>query len=340
MQKQVTASDVAKFLGISQSTVSRVFTPGAKVSEATRTRVLRAAQELGYRPNVLARGLITKKTRIIGLAMGDVRNPFYPDILSKFTKELRKRGYHVLFVNIENDFIEEDEMSQFLDYSVEGVIVTSALLSSSVVSQFMENNIPIVLFNRYHQNSFCHAVCCDNIDGGYQIGEYLIKTGHQKIAYIAGNPNTSTSQDREQGFRRALSQYGYPLVTELGHYTYEGGYEASKRLLNSIQPPDAIFCANDIMALGAIDAAKELSLQIPEDVSFVGFDDIHLASWSGYSLSTWRQPVEEMVLSSIELLIDEIENKGQKREYISKWIKGSLVKRKSVSIRNAEPLED
>lgn len=333
MQKQVTASDVAKFLGISQSTVSRVFTPGARVSDETRTRVLRAAQELGYRPNVLARGLITKKTRIIGLAMGDVQNPFYPDILSKFTKELRKRGYHVLFVNIDNDFIEEDEMSQFLDYSVEGVIVTSALLSSSVVSQFMDHKIPIVLFNRYHQNPVCHSVSCDNIDGGCQIGEYLIKTGHKRIAYIAGNPNTSTSQDREQGFRRALNQYGYPLMTELGHFTYEGGYAASKRLLNSIQPPDAIFCANDIMALGAMDAAKELGLRIPQDVSFVGFDDIHLASWSGYSLTTWQQPVEEMIQFSIELLLNQIENKDQGQEIVSKWIKGSLIERKSVANR-------
>ncbi len=330
MHKQVTASDIAKYLGISQSTVSRVFTPGARVAKETRERVLRAAQELGYRPNVLARGLITKRTRMIGLAMADIQNPFYPEVLSGFSKKLRELGYQVLFVNIENDQIEEAEMSQFLDYSVEGVIVTSALLSSRVVSPFLENNIPIVLFNRYHENLRCHTVCCDNTDAGDQIGEYLIQKGHKRMAYIAGNPNTSTSQDREQGFRRSLNRHGYSLITEIGHYTYEGGFEASKRLLSSVEPPDAIFCANDIMALGAMDAAKELGFSIPEDISFVGFDDIPLSAWSGYSLTTWRQPVEQMIQWSINLLIAQIENKEVEREPMAKWIQGSLVERKSV----------
>jgi DNA-binding LacI/PurR family transcriptional regulator len=330
MQKNVTASDVAKYLGMSQSTVSRVFTPGATVSDETRKKVLEAARELGYRPNALARSLITRKSNIIGIVMGDVKNPFYPDVLSKFSAELRKRGYHVLFVNAQSDKIRSEEVYQFIEYNVEGVVMTDAFLSSSVVSHFKDNNIPIVLFNRYHDNSIFHTVSCDNVDGGYHIGRYLVDKGHKRLAFITGSPNTSTSQDREKGFRAALVERGYNLITDNGDYTYEGAYQAALRLLNSVNPPDAIFCANDIMALGAIDAAKEIGVLIPEDISIVGFDDIDLASWSAYSLTTWKQPVDQMIESTIDLLIGNIERKENNEEILYHSIKGALVERKTV----------
>ncbi|OIK11960.1 LacI family transcriptional regulator [Bacillus sp. MUM 13] len=315
---------------MSQSTVSRVFTPGASVAEGTKRKVLLAASELGYRPNAIARSLITKKSNIIGIVMGDINNPFYPEVLSKFSKELKRKGYHVLFVNAENDKLSGDEANQFLEYNVEGVIVTDALLTTSVESYFKDNNIPIVMFNRYKPNSFFPAVFCDNIDGGYQIGKYLIDRGHRSIAFISGTHNTSTSKDREKGFRNALLESGFNLITDDGDYTYEGGYQAALRLLNCMNRPDAIFCANDIMALGAIDAAKEIGLRIPEDVSFVGFDDISLAAWSGYSLTTWKQPVNSMIEESVKMLLDLIDHKELDIP-VYKAIKGCLLERKSVA---------
>lgn len=330
MQKHVTAHDIAKHLGISQSTVSRVFTPGASVSEDTKKRVLEAAEQLGYRPNMLARSLITRKTNMIGLVMGDIDNPFYPEVLSNLSGELKKRGYNVLLLNSENDRIHGEELSLFLAYNIEGLVVTDVLLSSSVVDHLAELNIPIVLFNRYNQSLHCHTVCCDNVDGGYRIGEYLISRGHRRLAFIAGNPNTSTSQDREKGFRDALMKYGYNLITETGYFTYEGAFEAASRLLTSVEPPDAIFCANDIMALGAIDAAKKLGVRIPDGVSIIGFDDIKPSSWEGYALTTWKQPLERMIQATIDLLLGSIEEKGQMNQGISKWIKGELVERNTV----------
>lgn len=330
MQKNITASDVAKSLGMSQSTVSRVFTPGASVSEETRKKVLQAASELGYRPNALARSLITRKSNIIGIVMGDIRNPFYPDVLSKFSKELSKKGYHVLFVNAENEKLSSDEVNQFLEYNVEGAVVTDASLPSSVASYLKENQIPIVMFNRYNQDSLFHAVSCDNVDGGYQIGRYLIEKGHRKFAFISGTQNTSTSKDREKGFRNALVESGFNLITDDGDYTYEGANAAALRLLGSNQPPDAIFCANDIMALGVIDAAKKLGVRIPEDVSIVGFDDISLAEWTAYSLTTWKQPVNEMIEATIDLLLNDIKQKGSNNKPQNKSIQGNLVERSTV----------
>lgn len=336
MQKNITASDVAKSLGMSQSTVSRVFTPGASVSEETRKKVLQAANELGYRPNALARSLITRKSNIIGIVMGDIRNPFYPEVLSKFSKELSKKGYHVLFVNAENEKLSSEEVNQFLEYNVDGAIVTDASLPSSVASYLKENQIPIVMFNRYNQDSLFHAVSCDNVDGGYQIGRYLIEKGHRKFAFISGTENTSTSKDREKGFRNALVESGYNLITDDGDYTYEGANAAALRLLGSNHPPDAIFCANDIMALGVIDAAKKLGVRIPEDVSIVGFDDISLAEWTAYSLTTWKQPVNEMIEETINLLLNDINQKESNSKPQNKSIQGKLVERSTVCDRTTK----
>jgi DNA-binding LacI/PurR family transcriptional regulator len=328
-KKQVTAIEVAQIAGVSQSTVSRVFTPGANVSQKSRQRVLETAKRLGYRPNALARGLIMNKSNIIGLVMRDIHNPFYPEILGKFTKRLKQRGYHILFVHTENDEIQPEEISQFLEYNVEGVIVTDALLSSNVVGQLSENHIPVVLFNRYIEDSSCHFVCCDNYLAGKKICEYLLSQGHRRFAYIAGCENTSTSQDRQKGFCTVLFHKGVEPVVEEGGYTYEGGYQAALRVLTREDRPDAIFCANDIMALGVIDAAKSLGVSVPHDVSIVGFDDIAMASWPLYSLTTWQQPVDEMIETTIMILLSEIS--GENGETMSIMLPGALKERNSAT---------
>lgn len=332
MKKVVTALDVAKVAGVSQSTVSRVFTPGANVSAKSRIRVMQVAKELGYQPNAIARSLITRKSNMIGLVMVDVKNPFYPEILDQFSRGLRERGYNVLFENIDTDNIRGDDLLPFFEYNVEGVIVTDASLSSTVVSRFQQNDIPVVLFNRYVENSPCPIVCCDNFLGGQKIGEYFLEHGHKRLAFISGRENTSTSRDRESGFRKALDTKGYKPLYEVGNYTYEGGYAATVRLLKSDNPPDGIFCANDIMALGALDAARQLGIKVPADVSIIGFDDIALASWPAYSLTTWQQPVGEMITTTIELLLGQIDGDGMEAE--QKLIKGRLVERNTAIRRN------
>jgi DNA-binding LacI/PurR family transcriptional regulator len=330
----VIASDVARLAGVSQSTVSRVFTPGVNVSEKKKRRVLKAAEELGYSPNALARGLITNQTKMIGIVMVDIKNPFYPEVLVKFMKKLREIGYHVLFVNSESDDVQDDEVSQFLEYKVDGVIVMAASLSYPAVSRFIQYNIPVILFNRYAENSPCSVVSCDNFHGGNKVGEYLLQTGHRRLAFIEGKDNTSTSLERKKGFKETLLKQGHgePL-SEVGHFTYDGGYHAMMNLLSSPQPPDGVFCANDIMALGAMDAAKELNVKVPNNVSIIGFDNISLAEWAAYSLTTWEQPVDQMVSATIQLMLNEI--KGESDQAVSQLIQGKIIERNSVMNRNS-----
>ncbi|MFB5191315.1 LacI family DNA-binding transcriptional regulator [Alicyclobacillus fastidiosus] len=333
-RKRVTASDIAKVLGLNQSTVSRALGNGS-VSPEKRELIIKTARELGYRPNGIARGLITGKSRMIGLITSDIKNPFYPEVIERFTNALRERGFYVLFVNSAGSDVENDDITPLIEYETEGVISVAAHLSSSLVTRLQGYGFPVVLFNRYIQQSSCSAVSCDNFRGGEVVAELFIRTGHKRLAFVAGDPNTSTSRDRERGFRQALAQHSQPVPAVIsGHYTYQGGYDAGLSLLQTEVPPDGIFCANDIMALGVLDAARHLGIRVPEDVSVVGFDDISLAGWKAYSLTTVRQPVAEMVNATVERLVNEIE--GVSVEPRIDFIPGELVMRATVHDRRQE----
>ncbi|MFC0470196.1 LacI family DNA-binding transcriptional regulator [Halalkalibacter kiskunsagensis] len=331
-KRKVTSMDVAKLAGVSQSTVSRVFGAGAKVSDEKRKQILSAAEVLGYQPNAIARGLITNKTKMIGIVMRNIQNPFYPEVLEKFYTCLAKKGYHLIFISSEHDLVQEDEINHLIEYHVEGVIITDALLSSSAVQRFLKNEIAVVLFNRYIENPECSAVFCDNYLAGQQIGTFLVETGHTHFAFISGPLDTSTTIDRKKGFEEALAKKGiFNLSVEIGNYTYESGFTAMRKLLQAEKQIDGIFCGNDITALGAIDAAKSLGYRIPEELSVVGFDDISMASWPSFSLTTWKQPVEEMIEATIQLLMDEINEK--KRKVVTRSLSGELIIRGSVKNR-------
>ncbi|QGQ44957.1 LacI family DNA-binding transcriptional regulator [Metabacillus sediminilitoris] len=303
MEKKVTSAiEVAKLANVSQSTVSRVFTPGASVSEKTRQKVLKVAEELNYQPNALARGLITKKTNMVGLAMKDIQNPFYHEVLGVFTKKLRAKGYSVLFVYTENEEIQQEEINHFLEYNVEGIIVTDALLSSKVVAKLQNNNIPVTLFNRDDKNLMCNSVSCDNMNAAREIAKYIYEKGYKDIVYITGKINTSTNQDRQKGFTDFLTSKGIEVTIVEGDYTYEKSFHLTKNLIETGHRPEAIFGANDITALGALDALKEKKICVPDETIVIGFDDIKMSSWPNYGLSTWVQPIEQMVDETIKLL--------------------------------------
>ncbi|MFP3121886.1 LacI family transcriptional regulator [Ectobacillus funiculus] len=329
-KKVVNAMEVARLAGVSQSTVSRVFSPSTAVSEKTRHRVWKAAEELGYRPNALARGLIMNKTKIIGLIIRDIQNLCYPEILDKFIKGLRAKGYHVLLAHTENNEVNQDEVYQFLEYNVDGIIVIDTLLSLNTLAHLSKYNIPIILFNQYTEASSCsyHFVGCDNYAAGKDIGEYLLKQGHHQYACITGHRNGFMSHECEKGFRQVFQQRGIKTAIEAGDGTYEGGYKAAMRLLKGGSPPDAIFCASDLMALGAADAARSLNLSIPEHVSIVGFNDSVMASLHPYSLTTWRQPFDELIAITIKTLLDDID--GRIKSPVSILLCGVLIKRDSV----------
>ncbi|WP_368654863.1 LacI family DNA-binding transcriptional regulator [Ornithinibacillus sp. 4-3] len=329
-RKKVNAAEVARLAGVSQSTVSRVFTPNSSkpVSESLQRRVLDSAKQLGYRPNALARGLITNKTNMIGLVMGDIENPFFSGILEKLTGSLKNKGFNILFVHTKEGLLQEEEISQFLEYNVDGVIVTDALLSSNVVGQLSNNQIPVVLLYRDIEGSPCHFVGCDNYSAGREIGKYLFNQGHRKLAYMTGHEDSSTSRDRQEGFCAFLHEKGVAPVIEAGGYSYKAGYQAALRLLSNNRDLDALFCADDIMAVGVIDAVETLGISIPKELSIVGFDDIPMASWNPYALTTWKVPVDELIELAISILLKEIN--GENEEIMRVLLPGTFVERKSA----------
>ncbi|RME99966.1 MAG: LacI family DNA-binding transcriptional regulator [Chloroflexi bacterium] len=330
--RPISQHDVARLAGVSQAAVSRTFTDGASVSPETRRQVLEAAEALGYRPNAIARSLIKHSTKIIGIVLVRFGNPFYWYVFREFTRRLQERGYWTLLLNAAQDQQVEETLPMALQYQVDGVIVTSATLSSKMADEAARAGTPVVLFNRYELDTTANAVCCDNVGGGRLVADALLDAGHVWPAYIAGEEGSSTNRDRERGFTERLAERGHTLALREAalEYTYPAGYAAANRLLRSENRPDAIFCASDLIAMGALDCARDLGINVPEQLSIVGYDDIEMAGWPPYSLTTVRQPADRLVETSIEVLLNAIENPGQ--EPVIEWIPVDLVRRNSARL--------
>jgi DNA-binding LacI/PurR family transcriptional regulator len=328
MSNGINAKDVAKLAGVSQPTVSRVFFGGASVSEKTRKKVLAAAEELGYSPNEFARSLITNKTRIIGLVMKGVKNPFYPQVLKEFTSHFKKLGYSILFVHTSNDEIQKEDVETLLNYNVAGVIITDATLSLKVTEDFKKNKIPLVLFNRKVEGQNFFTVGTNNLAASRKIAEYLIQKGCSDMVYISGERNTSTSIEREKGFSEVLEKHQLGYQQYDSDFSYEGGYKTAKKIIQKGEIPSAFFVANDIMALGVLDALRENNILVPAETKVVGFDNIDMAGWPLYSLTTWEQPISEMVEKTVKYVLAEIDEYTGMTENIE--IKGQLIERKTT----------
>ena len=332
---RVTSVDLATTLGIAQSTVSRALSNDARIALKTREKVQALAAQLGYTPNAFARSLSTQQSKLIGIVMSEMTSPFYPFVLEKLTSRLHDLGWRVLLFSTDSDHDVDDLLPLVMEYQADGLIIASANLSSHMSETLERHGTPVVLFNRYASDASSSAVCCDNRGGGRLVADHLLALEHQRYAYIAGRENTSTNRDREQGFTARLEAAGFSVQRETGNFTYEAGFAAMGRLLSASNAPDAVFCANDITAIGAIDAARELGVQVGREVSVIGFDDIPMAAWSAYKLTTVRQPVEMMIDASLEMLIGAIE--GQVLGSNLRFIPGSLVERGSVKqARRAE----
>lgn len=324
-----TSEDVAVMAGVSQSTVSRVFAGGANVSEKKRRKVMEIAEKLNYQPNAQARSLITRKTRIIGIVMRNIRDPFYSAVLEIFYNRFYPLGYHLIFINSENEEIQEWEIVKLLEYNVEAVIISDAVPSAAAAQKFDHANISVVLFNRHVKNSKSSAVFCDNYLAAKQIALYLVEMGHRSFAFISGPVNTSTSIDRLKGFEEVLKEKKISkFIVQPGNYTYEGGFKATQELLASNRNVDCIFCVNDITAIGAMDAIRTIGLNVPDDISVVGFDNIRPAGWAPYKLTTWEQPLEDMVTSTVDIIMDEVNGRSKGRKVL--MMKGQMIVRGTV----------
>ncbi|TCL08802.1 DNA-binding LacI/PurR family transcriptional regulator [Shimia isoporae] len=312
MAEKVTSLQVAERAGVSQSAVSRVFTPGASASKKTVEKVRKAAEELGYRPNVLARAMVSGKSRIIGLVVAYLDNYFYPEALEILSNELQEKGYHVLvFMASQTAGNIDTVVEEILDYQVDGIVTASVALSSDISQRCQAAGVPVVHFNRVQEGAGVSYVTSDNFAGGKELAEFLIDGGHQRIAYIAGWEGASTQRDREAGFRKGLQQAGRDLFArEVGNFQTETARDAARRMFDVPveRRPDAVFVANDHMAFAVMDELRfGLGLKVPEDVSVVGFDDAPPASWRAYDLTTMRQRANLMVAETVDALLSHIE---------------------------------
>ena len=331
-QVRVTSLQVAQKAGVSQSAVSRVFTPGASASAKTIEKVQKASAELGYRPNSLARAMVSGKSRIIGLVVAYLNNQFYPEALEKLSKKLQERGYHVLVFMASNSSDNIDTViEEILDYQVDGIIAASVALSPELSNKCREAGVPLVLFNRAHESPKMSAVTSDNYAGGEKVAKYLISAGYEKIAYLAGWEGASTQRDREAGFMDTLNASGMKLFSRgFGNFEMEQSKKATHEMFKKTADhrPDVVFVANDHMALAVMDTLRyELGLKIPEDVAVVGYDDVPAAEWPSYDLTTVRQCSGQMVNITIDILLEEIETEGSQPRIVK--IDGPLIIRGS-----------
>jgi DNA-binding LacI/PurR family transcriptional regulator len=323
--QRVTSSDVARFVGVSQATVSRAFSPNSPITEQTRQKILDAARHLNYVPNSFARSLITGESKIVAMLIGDLHNPFYTTALDEFSLRLQAIGKHVLVFNGADPGAVDDAVRRMLEYQVDGLIITAATISMQMTALCVELDIPVVLFNRYVPGVSVNSVCCDNVAGGELAAEVLFQAGASRYAVIYGDGSATTNVDRVEGFTSRLEKLGVREIPKsLGHYTYEGGYSAALALLKQKKRPDALFCVNDIMALGAIDAARELGIAVPDELMIIGFDDIPEASRPPYMLTTIRQPIRQMIGEAMELLTRPTE------QPVSRMLKGRLINRSTT----------
>ncbi len=306
---KITSLEVAKRAGVSQSAVSRVFTPGASASAKTVEKVKRAAAELGYRPNRMASAMITGKSRIIGLIVAYLDNMFYPLALERLSNALQAQGYHILVFTASNAQDRVDEIvSELMDYQVDGIITASVSMSGDLTAKCAAAGIPVVMFNRGQDGVDLSAVTSANLAGGRKVADFMAGAGYRTIAHISGWQGSSTGRDRQRGFVERLAELGQPTPQIIdGKYDRDTASAAAVTLMQSDTPPDAIFVGNDHMAFAVMDTLRgELGLRVPQDVAIVGYDDVPTAAWAAYDLTTVRQPVNQMVEATVDLLIANI----------------------------------
>ncbi|EMB4324991.1 LacI family DNA-binding transcriptional regulator [Pluralibacter gergoviae] len=326
----VTSQQVAQLAGVSQSAVSRSFTPGASISPATREKVLKAARELGYRPNAIARSLNTARSRIIGVVISYFDNQFYPQVLEALAQRLDTLNYHLLLFVGDRDGNVDRIFDQIMQYRVDGIVLASVTLSLDLSEECLAAGIPVVLFNRSEESGMASSVNSNNEAAARQIAEFLMAGEHKRYAYVGGVADSSVNIARQRGYLAALAEQGIHDVQVVnGNYDTRQTIRAAYSLFSTPPVPDAIFVANDHMALTVMDVARyEFGLRIPQDLSVIGYDDTGPSGWPSYALTSVSQPVQEMVGAAVELLMKQIDSDTIEPAQIT--VPGMLVVRHSA----------
>jgi DNA-binding LacI/PurR family transcriptional regulator len=304
MSMPVTLKEVAERAGVSRSAVSRTFTEGASVSLKTRRKVEKAADELGYHPNALASSLTTGRTKLIGLISNNFHNPLFLEVFDLFTRSLQERGLRPLLVNLSDETDPANSIRLLRQYSVDGVIVASSTLTPRFSKLFRDAGIPVVhSFGRFASAPDVHVVGIDNVECGRMAARTLIARGYERIAFLGGPEQATSTIDRRAGFWEVASQAEGLTVTEsfADAYSFDAGRAEMLRLLKS-NPAEAYFCGDDVLSIGALSAVQSMGLNVPSDIGLIGLNDMEMARWQNINLTTIRQPIPQIIDSSIELV--------------------------------------
>ncbi|HHU51167.1 MAG TPA: LacI family transcriptional regulator [Firmicutes bacterium] len=317
----VTIKDIAKKVGVSPSVVSRALNNKYGVKAETRERIVRTAKEMGYRPNILAQGLVTRKTNTIGVVMADISEPFFSQLIKGMNLVADETGYTLIYYNSYESLVERSALEHMIKAQrVDGLIIVGSRIKEDEYLSGRTWEVPLVLVERRLTAPGLNCVWVDSITGAYKATRYLIDQGHRRIAHICGTLGFQVALDRLEGYKRALADTGLPYAEELvasGHFVWQDGYTATKEVLKQTPRCTAVFAGNDTMAYGALQAIAESGLEVPRDIAVVGFDDLEFSLLTNPPLTTVRQPRMEMGKKAVSILVSILAGKAEEGVKIS-----------------------
>jgi len=329
-RRRPTSYDVAQLAGVSQSAVSRCFRPGNSLSAEKRKVILKAAAKLGYEPNVFASSLMTKRSNLVAVLISNLTNLHYPQVLAELTQRLDAQGIRVLLFALQNEADVGKVLPQLWRYRVDGAIA-AASLSAQQLLQFERHQVPVVLYNRVAENDAVPSVFCDSVGGERLLIDHLVASGHRSFTILSGPQDSYVGNQRVRGALARLAHHDLTADVLPGRFDHESGAEGLRQAMAKKARPEALICANDLMAIGAMDAARdEFGLTIPDDLSIVGFDGVEPAAWPSYRLTTIRQPVKRMTDAAVTMLLERIANPKLPPEVRS--FTGSLIAGRSARL--------
>ncbi len=325
--RRVTSYDVARHAGVSQSAVSRCFAPNSSIAPMTRDRVVKAAKELGYRPNALAQGLIARRTQLVAILLSELGALYYPEVLNTLTRQLNDCDMRVLLFPIHDESDVDEILDQALRHSVDGVIA-AAHLTEAQLQQFADNHVPLVLYNRISKTLPISSVCSDSQGDENDMVTRLLAAGHRSFAVIGGPERSYITEVRRHAVMVSLAEAGIDNIPMIGgDLSYESGSAAARSLFANGKRFDAIICVNDLMAIGAIDTARlEFGLNVPNDVSIVGYDGANAGTWASHHVTSIRQPVQRMTEAAVKMLLERIADPSlpaERRVFSGRFIEGA-----------------
>ncbi|OBZ17846.1 LacI family DNA-binding transcriptional regulator [Bacillus sp. FJAT-26390] len=318
--KATTIYDVAKEAGVSIATVSNAINGKGKVSSKKRDEIFKVMERLQYQPSVIASALMGKKTYTIGLLIPDVSNPFFSEIARSVEDLAHSEGYSVIVCSTDNKDDRVEKYIRLLEQkSVDGILIGTGVENADILKQLAEKSLPIVMIAREAVAMPVHSVLTDDFKGGSIAAEHLLGCGHRSMAVLSENFKVTSSFERVRGFRFALFEAGIALDDASiisCNSSIKDGKRAAAALIRGENRPSAIFCCNDLLAIGALQAAKEAGVRVPEQLSIIGFDDTILSTVTNPALTTIAQPMDQMVKLAFDLLIRSVENTDEIKQRI------------------------